>query len=53
MHKSVRGYGTMIVASVGGSGAILANIVAKSFDWRTAFLSAVYWGSVCWPSVLA
>lgn len=37
LHKSVRGYGTMIVASVGVSGAILANIVAKNFDWRTAF----------------
>lgn len=38
LHKSVRGYGTMIVASVGVSGAILANLVAKSFDWRTAFI---------------
>jgi MFS family permease len=37
LHKSVRGYGTMIVASVGVSGAILANIVAKGYDWRTAF----------------
>lgn len=37
LHKTVRGYGTMIVASVGVSGAILANIVAKSFDWRNAF----------------
>src|SRR5512141_463679 len=37
LHKSVRGYGTMIVASVGVSGAILANVVAKGFDWRTAF----------------
>lgn len=37
LHKSIRGYGTMIVATVGVSGAILANIVAKSFDWRTAF----------------
>ena len=37
LHKSVRGYGTMIVASVGVSGAILANFVAKSFDWRSAF----------------
>ncbi len=37
LHKSVRGYGTMIVASVGVSGAILANFVAKSFDWRNAF----------------
>ncbi len=38
LHKSIRGYGTMIVASVGVSGAILANLVAKSFDWRTAFV---------------
>jgi MFS family permease len=37
LHKTIRGYGTMIVATVGVSGAILANIVAKSFDWRTAF----------------
>jgi MFS family permease len=37
LHQSVRGYGTMIVASVGVSGAILANFVAKSFDWRNAF----------------
>ena len=37
LHQSVRGYGTMIVASVGVSGAILANFVAKAFDWRNAF----------------
>jgi MFS family permease len=37
LHKSIRGYGTMIVATVGVSGAILANIVAKTYDWRTAF----------------
>src|SRR5512133_4295524 len=37
LHKTVRGYGTMIVASVGVSGAILANLVAKNFDWRNAF----------------
>ena len=37
LHQSVRGYGTMIVASVGVSGAILANLIAKTFDWRTAF----------------
>lgn len=37
LHKSVRGYGTMIVASVGVSGAILANVVASVFDWRSAF----------------
>lgn len=38
LHKSIRGYGTMIVATVGVSGAILANIVAKGFDWRSAFV---------------
>ena len=38
LHKTVRGYGTMIVASVGVSGAILANFVAKHFDWRNAFI---------------
>jgi MFS family permease len=37
LHRSIRGYGTMIVAAVGVSGAILANFVAKGFDWRTAF----------------
>jgi len=37
LPKSVRGYGTMLVASVGVSGAILANLVASAFDWRTAF----------------
>jgi hypothetical protein len=35
LHQSVRGYGTMLVASVGVSGAIL---VATAFDWRKAFL---------------
>jgi MFS family permease len=38
LHKSLRGYGTMIVASVGVSGAILANFIAKAFDWRTSFV---------------
>lgn len=37
LHRSIRGYGTMIVASVGVSGAILANAVAANFDWRNAF----------------
>ena len=37
LHTSVRGYGTMLVASVGVSGAILANIVAGTYDWRNAF----------------
>jgi MFS family permease len=33
----LRGYGTMIVASVGVSGAVVANLVAKWLDWRWAF----------------
>jgi MFS family permease len=38
LHTSIRGYGTMLVASVGVSGAILANIIANAFDWRNAFI---------------
>ncbi len=38
LHKSVRGYGTMLVASVGVSGAVLANAVANAYDWRNAFI---------------
>ncbi len=38
LHTSIRGYGTMLVASVGVSGAILANIIANAFNWRNAFI---------------
>ena len=37
LHRSIRGYGTMLVASVGVSGAILANMIASAYDWRNAF----------------
>ncbi len=37
LHKSIRGYGTMIVASLGVSGAVLANMIASAYDWRNAF----------------
>jgi putative MFS transporter len=37
LPRSLRGYGTMIVASVGVTGAILANFVANHFDWRAAY----------------
>lgn len=37
LPKESRGYGTMIIASVGVSGAILANYIAEGFDWRTAY----------------
>ncbi len=38
LHTSIRGYGTMLVASVGVSGAILANMIANAYDWRNAFI---------------
>ncbi|MDQ1150619.1 MFS transporter [Sphingobacterium zeae] len=37
MHKSKRGYGTMLVAAVGVIGAVLAYFVSEEFDWRTAY----------------
>lgn len=37
LPRNSRGYGTMIVASVGVTGAILANFIAKHFDWRMAY----------------
>lgn len=33
----LRGYGTTLVATVGLMGAVLANIIAKNFDWQTAY----------------
>jgi MFS family permease len=33
----LRGYGTMLVAAVGVSGAVVANLVAKHMDWRVAY----------------
>ncbi|MCE5194286.1 MAG: MFS transporter [Nitrospiraceae bacterium] len=37
LSKQTRGYGTMIVATVGVTGAILANFISKYFDWRAAY----------------
>ncbi len=38
LSKEKRGYGTMIVASVGISGAIVANLVYQTFgDWRLCY----------------
>lgn len=36
MHKELRGYGTMIVASVGVTGAVVAALVGK-VGWQTAY----------------
>ena len=37
LHTRIRGYGTMLVASIGVSGAILANVVASAYEWHNAF----------------
>lgn len=37
LPKEIRGLGTMIIATVGVSGAILAWFVADTFNWRTAY----------------
>ena len=37
MGKHERGYGTMIVASVGVLGAVFAALIAERFAWRTAY----------------
>ncbi len=37
MPKETRGYGTMIVATIGIFGAVVAALVGELFDWRTAY----------------
>jgi MFS family permease len=37
LPREVRGYGTMVITSVGVTGAIAANFVATHFDWRMAY----------------
>ena len=37
MPKETRGYGTMIVATIGILGAVAAGIIGESFDWRIAY----------------
>ena len=38
MPKESRGYGTMIVATVGILGAIAAALIGDAFDWRMAYM---------------
>jgi len=38
MHKEKRGYGTTLVASIGILGAVAAELVAETFDWRAAYI---------------
>lgn len=37
LSARMRGYGTMVVATVGLMGAVVANFVAKKFDWQVAY----------------
>lgn len=37
LPKEKRGYGTMLVASIGLSGALLAWVIDQYFDWRTCY----------------
>ncbi len=37
LSKEHRGYGTMLVATVGISGAVVANLVAGAFDWKVSY----------------
>jgi MFS family permease len=37
LPKELRGYGTTIIATVGLMGAVLANIIARQFDWQVAY----------------
>ena len=38
MSKEKRGYGTMLVASIGLMGAVFAAFITDHFEWRTAYL---------------
>lgn len=38
MHKDKRGYGTMLIATVGVLGAVAAFYVAEHFSWRNAYI---------------
>lgn len=38
LSKENRGYGTLIVATVGVSGAVVAGLLGEFFDWRTTYL---------------
>ncbi len=38
LPKEKRSYGTMAIATIGMSGALLAWPIAKHFDWRTAYM---------------
>lgn len=38
MHRSKRGYGTMIIVTFGALGAVAAGLVGKQFGWKTTYI---------------
>jgi putative MFS transporter len=38
MHRTKRGYGTMIIVTFGALGAVVAGIVGKNFGWQTTYI---------------
>jgi putative MFS transporter len=38
LPKELRGYGTMLVATVGVSGAVIASLIADTWTWRVAYV---------------
>lgn len=38
MHKDKRGYGTMLIATIGVIGAVVAFYIAEHFAWRNAYI---------------
>jgi len=38
LPKESRGYGVMMIAGLGVTGAIAANLISQAFDWRTAYI---------------
>ena len=38
LPKDQRGIGTLIVATIGVSGAVVAGVLGETFDWRTTYL---------------
>ena len=48
LPTEIRGYGTMVVATVGVFGAVVASLVAEVLNWRAAYMVGAYWESGCW-----
>lgn len=38
MHKEKRGYGTMVIVTLGALGAVVASLVGNNFGWKNTYL---------------